>query len=119
MCLHASEDKIFKEQEDYNIYPWWSSTVIKVEDFQLIVNFENVWILFGIDMQNKYPHTSLICQLFLFVFPPLFAANVFILKGNFTLTGKTWDFQEITFSNFDGLQLKITCYYHEILHQPN
>ena len=36
MCLHASEDKIFKEQEDYNKYPRWSSTDIKVKDFELL-----------------------------------------------------------------------------------
>ena len=59
-------------------------------------------------------------QLFSFMFPPLFAANVYIFKGNFALTEKALDLQEITCSTFEGLQLKITlCYYHEILHQPN
>ena len=86
----------------------------------VIVNFEDLRILFGIHMQNIYPHTSLIYQLFSFICPPLFAANVFIFKGNLALTRKTLDLQEVTFSNFDRVQLKITLYYyHEILHQPN
>ena len=64
--------------------------------------------------------TRLIYQLFSFMFPPLFAANVYIFKGNFALTEKALDLQEITCSTFEGLQLKITLrYYHEILHQPN
>ena len=63
-------------------------------------------------MQNIYPHPSLIYQLFSFICPPLSAGNVFIFKGNLALTRKTLDLQEITLSNFDRIQLKITLYYY-------